>query len=237
VYNRICQHRLNGIKTPLTQALPAIMKKIPLYILFFVSFLTNIACNGQEKVLNHEFEPTASDFKIVKWNIEKNENFEYHLTETIDSKNRVTELKLYKNGKADFEHLCYLQTWIKYEYPNEFTIIQTNLNRNGIPEANIECELASKVIYHLSENKRKIIKTESEYKFDHKPYLKNGWKEKEITETINELIANEETSEIIDFYSKSFSKLNGIYPVSSEFDIEKFYFSELEKKEILNGIK
>ncbi|MGZ0016944.1 hypothetical protein [Yeosuana sp. AK3] len=213
------------------------MKKIPLHILIFVSFLMNISCNGQEKIVNHQFEPTASDFRISKWNIKQNETSDYYLTEKIDSQNRVTELKFYKNGKNDFDHLCYLQTWVKYEYPNDFTIVQTNLNINGIPEANIECELASKVTYHLSENKKRIIKTESEYKFDQTPYLKNGWTEKEIIELVKELKVNEKTAYIIDFYSKSSSKLNGIFPVSSEFDIEQFYFSELEKEKILIGIK
>ena len=213
------------------------MKKIPLQILIFVSLLMNLSCSGQEKKLNHEFEPTASDFRISKWNLKQTETTEYYLTEKIDSQNRVTELKFYKNGQNDFVHLCYLQTWIKYEYPNDSTIIQTNLNPKGIPEANIECGLASKVIYHLSENKKRIKKTESEYKFDQTPYLKNGWTEKEIVELIKELKSTEKTANIIDFYSKSTSKLNGIFPVSSEFDIEQYYFSELEKEKILIGIK
>ena len=213
------------------------MKKIPLQILIFVSLLMNVSCSGQEKILKHEFEPTASDFRISKWNLKQTETNEYYLTEKIDSQNRVTELKFYKNGENDFDHLCYLQTWIKYEYPNDSTIVQTNLNLKGIPEANIECELASKVIYHLSENKKRIKKTESEYKFDQTPYLKNGWTEKEIVELIKELKSTEKTANIIDFYSKSTSKLNGIFPVSSEFDIEQYYFSELEKEKILIGIK
>ena len=213
------------------------MKKIPLQILIFVSLLMNLSCSGQEKILKHEFEPTASDFRISKWNLKQTETNEYYLTEKVDSQNRVTELKFYKNGENDFDHLCYLQTWIKYEYPNDSTIVQTNLNIKGIPEANIECELASKVIYHLSENKKRIKKTESEYKFDQTPYLKNGWTEKEIVELIKELKSTEKTANIIDFYSKSTSKLNGIFPVSSEFDIEQYYFSELEKEKILIGIK
>tara|TARA_B110000908_G_C10036484_1_gene349785 strand:+ start:9 stop:698 length:690 start_codon:yes stop_codon:yes gene_type:complete len=219
-----------------TTTLPAIMKKIPLQILIFVSLLMNVSCSGQEKILNHEFEPTASDFRITKWNLKQTETTEYYLTEKIDSQNRVTELKFYKNGKNNFDHLCYLQTWIKYEYPNDFTIIQTNLNNNGIAEANIECELASKVIYHLSQNKKIIVKTESEYKFDQEPYLKNGWTKKELLQTIKQLKENEQTSLMVDYFSKSSSKLNGIFPISSEFNLEEFYFSELEKDKILSGI-
>jgi hypothetical protein len=217
--------------------LPRIMTKISLKILIFVSFIMNISCNGQEKNLSHQFRPTASDFKITKWNLKQNQISDYYLNEKIDKQNRVKELKFYKNGKNDFNHLCYLQTWIKYEYPNDSTIIQTNLNNKGIPEANIECELASKVIYHLSEDKKRITKTESEYKFDKTPYLKNGWTENEIVKLVKELKANEKTAYTIDFYSKSFSKLNGIFPVSSEFVLEQFYFTKVEKEKILIGIK
>jgi hypothetical protein len=213
------------------------MKKIPLQILFFVSFIMNLSCNGQERILKHEFEPTASDFRISKWNLKQNETSDYYLTEKVDSQNRVIELKFYKKSKSDFDHLCYLQTWIKYEYPNDFTIIQTNLNSNGVPEANIECEIASKIIYHLSNDKKRILKTEFEYKFDQTPYLKNGWKEEAIIKLIKELKANEKTANIIDYYSKSFAKMNGIFPVNSEFNIEQFYFSELEKERILIGVK
>ena len=104
------------------------MTKTSLKILIFVSFTMNISCNGQEKNLNHQFEPTASDFGITKWNLKQNETSDYYLNEKIDNKNRVTELKFYKNSENDFNRLCYLQTWIKYKYPNDSTIIQTNLN-------------------------------------------------------------------------------------------------------------
>lgn len=212
------------------------MKKISLLLLVIVSFLS-IDLNGQEKILNHKFGQTASDFRIVKWDLQQNEISNYNLIEKVDSQNRVIELKFLEDGKNDFDHLCYLPTWIKYEYPNDSTIIQTNLNSDGVPEANIECELPSKVIYHLSSNKKKIVKTESEYKFDQTSYLKNGWKEKELIELVKELKANEKNADIIDFYSKSLSKLNGIFPISSEFDIEHFYFSELEKEKVIIGIK
>jgi len=213
------------------------MKKIPLQILFFLLFLMNISCNGQEKIIYHEFEPTASDFRITKWNLLEKELSNYYLSEKIDSKNRVTELKFYKNEQNDFEYLCFLPTWIKYEYPNDKMIIQTNLNYEGVPESNIECELPSKIIYHLSENQKEIVKTEYEYEFDHKPYLKIGWTEKYIKQLIDELKSYEKNSNLVDSYSKSLVKLNGIFPVSNEFDLKIFYFSELEKEKIKDGIK
>jgi hypothetical protein len=213
------------------------MKKNLLTILIFVSFLMNINCNGQENISYHKFEPTASDFGITKWDISQKDSSYYYLTEKVDSKNRVTELKFYENGKSSFDHLCYLQTWVKYEYPDDTTIIQTNLNSEGIPEANIECELPSKIIYHLSENKKSIISTEYEYEFDHIHYQKIGWTKEFLSGIITELESHESNASIIDFYSKSLNKLNGIFPVNNEFDIDTFYFSTLEKEKIINGIK
>ena len=143
----------------------------------------NLSCSGQEKILKHEFEPTASDFRISKWNLKQTETNEYYLTEKIDSQNRVTELKFYKNGENDFDHLCYLQTWIKYEYPNDSTIVQTNLNLKGIPEANIECETPSATTYFLSSDGMTIKDSQSKYEFDPKPYYEIGWT-KEFLENV-----------------------------------------------------
>jgi len=104
-----------------------------------------------------------------------------------------------ENGKSSFDHLCYLQTWVKYEYPDDTTIIQTNLNSEGIPEANIECELPSKIIYHLSENKKSIVSTEYEYEFDHIHYQKIGWTKEFLSGIITELESHESNASIIDF--------------------------------------
>ena len=213
------------------------MKKITIQILVSLLFLMTLSCNRQEKIIYHEFEPTASDFSITKWNLNQKDSSYYYLTEKVDFKNRVIELKFYENGKSNFDYLCYLQTWVKYEYPDETTIIQTNLNRKGIPEANIECELPSKIIYHLSENKKYIVSTECEYEYDHKHYQKLGWTKKNISEIITELELDKSNASIIDFYSKSLNKLSGIFPVDKEFDIETYYFSPLEKEKIIIGIK
>ena len=213
------------------------MKKPLLNILNLFFILISFSCSGQEKILYHEFVPSASDFGISKWNINQNDLSAYYLTEKIDSKNRVIELKFYEDGKNNFKHLCYLSTWIKFEYPNKRTIIQYNLNPDGIPEANIECELPSKIIYHLSENQKIIIKTESEYEFDKNYYLKIGWTNEFIEELLNGLKSEQRTAFVIEFYLKSWTKLNGIFPVSTEFDLDHFYFNELEKEKVINGIK
>jgi len=213
------------------------MKKRYFLILTLFLFLFNVSCIGQEKKYYHEFEPTASDFGITKWNIKQIDSVNYYVSERIDSENRVIELKFYENGKNNFSHLCYLQTWVKYEYPNDTTIIQLNLNDKGVPEANIECELPSKITYHLSADQKLILRTEYEYDFDHSHYKNIGWTEEFISKILLELKSQESNAFLIDFYSKSFEKLNGIFPVNNEYDIETFYFSKLEKEKITSGIK
>ncbi|WP_373060315.1 hypothetical protein [Zunongwangia sp. H14] len=209
------------------------MRKILTLILIIIS----LQIYSQERLFYHQFEPTASDFKVVKWNIKKDSLPPHYFTEKIDSDNRVTELKFYKDGKNNFDHLCYLITWIKFEYPNAETIIQLNLNDKGIPEANFECGLPSRTTYYLSKDQREIIKSEDEFKFNYTPYLKNNWTKKEIEKVINELKSEEETASIVNYYSKSFYKLNNIFPVDNEFDITIFYFSDLEKENVINGLK
>ena len=213
------------------------MKKRHFLILTLLLFLLNVRCIGQEKKFYHEFEPTASDFRITKWNIKQIDSVNYYVSEQIDSENRVIELKFYENGKNNFSHLCYLQTWVKYEYPNDTTIIQLNLNDKGVPEANIECELPSKITYHLSADQKLILRTEYEYDFDHSHYDNIGWTEEFISKLLSELKSQQRNAFLIDFYSKSLGKLNGVFPVNNEFDIETFYFSKLEKEKIKSGIE
>jgi hypothetical protein len=213
------------------------MKKRHFPILTLFLFLLNVSCIRQKKKYYHEFEPTASEFRITKWNIKQIDSVNYYVSEQIDSENRVIELKFYENGKNNFSHLCYLQTWVKYEYPNDTTIIQLNLNNKNVPEANIECESPSKITYHLSADQKLILRTEYEYDFDHSHYENIGWTEEFISKILSELKSQESSASLINFYSKSFEKLNGIFPVNNEFDIKTFYFSKLEKEKVKSGIK
>ncbi len=156
-----------------------------------------------------------------------------YVIETIDSQNRVTELKFMLNGKLNNESLCYLTAWLKYDYPNDTTIVLSYLNANGIPEANIECETPSSTTYFLSSDRKKIKDSQTEYEFDPEPYYQIGWTKEFLKNVLVELKENNEMISLcIDYYSKSKTKLNGIFPVSAEFDLGKHYFNETEKKEI-----
>lgn len=215
------------------------MKKRILRFLVFTLIILNFSCEKKEEIIYHEFEQTASDFRIVKWNVDKNNLPDYYLAEKIDDLGRVTELKFYKNGESSFNALCYLSTWLKYEYSDNNTVIEYNLNEKGEPESNIECELPSKTVYFLSPDNKIILKTEFDYKIDKEHYENLGWTDEFIDKIILELKSYDKDKEVrlIDYYSKSFSKLNGIYPTSQNFDISDFYISPLEKEEIEKILK
>ena len=200
---------------------------------FIFTFLVSQAVQGQQ-TLYHEYYESASDFVITKWNCDKNDLSNMYVIETIDRNNRVTELKFMHKGNLNNGSLCYLSTWLKYDYPNDTTIVLSYLNENGKPEANIECETPSATTYFLSSDGMTIKDSQSKYEFDPKPYYEIGWTKEFLENVIIELKANNKTtSPFIDYYSKSKSKFNGVFPVSNEFDIEKQYFNETEKKEII----
>jgi len=203
-----------------------------LAIQFFLIFHILTGCYGQTKTIYHEYEPTASDFAIIKWNISKDKLPKNYLAETIDSHGRVIELKFFENNSSMFDRLCYLSPWIKYEYPNDTTIIEHYLNGIGLPESGLECEMPSKVTYHLNKDKDLILNTQPEYLLDTTLYLANGWTLNSINEALIGVKENQKTYAIVDYFSKSKAKLNGKFPVSRDFDIKVFYFNITEKPEI-----
>ncbi len=190
-------------------------------LFIFSLVLYSSVCFGQKTVF-HKYYESESDCHIIQWKINKNKLPNYYLQETVDTLNRVTELKFISNGKIEDFHLCYLHSWIKYEYPNDTTIIEYYLNSSGKENAVIECDMPSKTTFLLSKNKRTILETNSEYKFNRELYLQNGWTEKELKTAIEELESEKITDRFVSYYKMSYYKLNGIFPVSKDFNIESF---------------
>ena len=207
------------------------------HILTSLLILTGILSYGQIKQYFHEFYETASDIHISKWNIDKENLPLAYVMETVDSKNRVIELKFFTNKSLNYDHLCYIYVWIKYEYPDENTIIEYYLDSNGEENAEIECEMPSKTIFKLSKDNREILNTKSEYNIDREFYLNNGWSEKELNGIIKSLKSENSQDRIVDYYSKSYYKLNKIFPISKDFKIEQYLFSEKEKEQIIKSLK
>ena len=205
------------------------------HLLFFSLVLYGSVCFGQKTVF-HKYYETESDYHISQWKINKNKLPNWYLQETVDSVNRVIELKLFNNGRVEDNNLCYLHTWIKYEYPNDTTIIEYYLNSSGEEDAVFECDMPSKTIFFLSKDKRTILKTISEYNFDEEFYLQNGWTGEELKKVIDKLKSEDGTDRFVSYYKMSYYKLNGIFPISKDFTIEHFLFSDKEKRQILKSI-
>jgi len=207
------------------------------HILISILISSVIISFGQTKQVFHKFYETASDIHISEWNIDKENLPLAYVQETVDSINRVIELKFFTNKSLKYEHLCYISVWIKYEYPDENTIIEYYLDSNGEENAEFECDMPSKTIFKLSKDKRKIINTKSEYNINREFYLNKGWNEKELNEIIESLKSGNSIDRVISYYDKSYYKLNKIFPISKDFQIEQFSFSKNEKEEILKSIK
>ena len=191
-----------------------------------------------QNTIYHEFEPTASDYKILKWNINKNNLPRLYVEEYVDKLGRVTELKFCKNGKVWPGQLCYLDSWIKYQYPNDSTIISISFDSKGNQGGSFECENPYKVIYHLSKDKRIILRTNEEYFIgDTTWYIKHGWTKEKLEKEIKSLLSEQKTHPIINAYNKSFNKLNGIFPISKVFDSQYHIGNSPEGIEIGKALK
>ena len=210
------------------------MKNLTIYFSLIIIFLS---CNkATEKILIHEFTPTASSWNVLNWNT-INEKNPFQIRETIDSQNRVIKLEFLKDGKEYEDALCYLPTLVEYEYqPNE---IIEKLFINGKEMEATECEIHFKTIYHLKNNY--ITKVETFRKFDTINFSKNELKELRKYVTEYELkVCNDSTNTEIDFYYYSFSKMNGIYPTNPnyKYDSNNYYYGDKpESESIIKGIK
>ncbi len=201
-----------------------------------ISLILLISCEEKDNYLYHEIERTSSSFNIVKWKINKNNLPDFYIKEKFDNDGRVIELMFFENGEVKFNEHCYTSGWIKFEYPNDSTILQLNLNEKGHPEGDLECELPSKTIYHISNDKKKILKVDFEYEINEEIYLKNGISMDELNRLKLQLKEYDKDKKIgfVDAYSMSFKKLNGVFPTSNDFNLSDYFFSPKEKTEIMN---
>ncbi len=179
-----------------------------------------------QTTIYHEYEPTASDFMILRWNINPDNLPSWYIQENVDEFGRVIELKFYENGKIKSEDLlCYLEAWLKYEYPNDTTIILYALDSNGDKGGNFECESPYKITYILSNDKRTIVNYKTEYNIDTTLLINAGWTKEKIEKALNSMQKNQTVPSIIGGYLESFSKLGGLFPISKDF-IPKYYVND-----------
>lgn len=194
--------------------------------------------DNQTTFLYHEFEPTASDFRILKRNISKEDLPHYYVIESVDLKGRVIELKFCDQGGVISDNLCYLTPWYKFEYPNENTIIVHHFESDGSKQSVFECDTWYKTTYTIDNTKTRILDSEIEYDFDIEKlanYLE--WTVEEVNSDLKKRYDNQPKPIIIIGYGKSYSKLNGKFPIREEFEIEDFSYTGLEYEEMKEIIK
>ena len=190
-----------------------------------------------ERILIHEFSPTASSWNVEKWNVDEKTNG-YFIRETVDSKNRVIKLEFMKDQEVITNRLCYLPTVVEYQYYSDKII--EKLYVNGKPMEATECEMHYKAVYHLKNNY--IEKIEKFRKFDTINYSDKEIIElKKYTPEYTFINCDDDDSNYeIEFYYHSFSKMDGIYPVNTnyKYDSEHYYYGdEPEAESIINGIE
>lgn len=111
----------------------------------------SIATNSYgQKILYHEYSPTASDWDVIEWNTKKNPEKDFILKEYVDEKGRVTALDFLKDNKLLENYLCYLPNKITFEYYDN-KIVETLYQSYEFPVAT-DCEMWYKSIYHLNED-------------------------------------------------------------------------------------
>ena len=197
--------------------------------------MTRIAF-GQQHVLYHQYAETASSWDIIRWNLRDTANVIYKLKEVVDEKGRVKELDFLEQGHLVDDYLCYLANRVTYEYKRNEIIERLFQGRQEMLAT--ECEGAYKTIYHL-DKQNFITKVETFSKYDFTGLDSSQVKQvKEWAQPYK--VETPDSGQLqVDYYEYSFAKMNGIYPVSRNFQLTEdgYYGDEPEKSGIIKGIK
>jgi len=189
-----------------------------------------INSNGQDKISYHNCRITdPGDFIVEKWNAPKDSLSRAYIKETSDSKGRVIELKFLLDNSFDYTVECGGCKWLKYEYPNDSTIIEYTLDEQGKQVVEFFCDVPYKTIYHLSKDQKLVLGIENKFLVDTAFYLKLGKSLKELDAELQKAEMDKSPS-IVSSYIKSFNKLNGIFPVTKDFKLNNYGQSDEEMK-------
>jgi hypothetical protein len=191
---------------------------------------------GQNKVLFHEYSPTASSWDILEWNLPDTTGKVWVLKETVDKEDRVIELEFLKDGKLIPDPLCYLANRVTFKY-EDGKIIETLFSGQKHLLAT-DCEMPYKTIYHLDKD-NKIEKMETFAEFDYAAVDSATIEQLKEWVPEHKIIEAKEGQLQVDYFYHSFAKMNGIYPVSNGYElIEDYYYGdEPEKSSIKEGLK
>ena len=203
-------------------------------LLIIICLLNSCNSKKNKTILFHHYSTTASNLDIIQWDLKDTINIFGVLKETVDSKGRVVKLEFLNSSSS----LCYLANIITYEYKRD-SIIEILYKENKKLLAN-DCEMYYKSIYHLDSYKFiKKIERFSKYDFSNIDSTEiEKWK-KWVPEHRIELPDSNNMLQI-DYYYHSFAKMNGKYPVSSNYILDEghyYYGDEPEKSSIKKGLK
>lgn len=206
--------------------------------LFFLIFLITYNSYGQ-KIIYHEFSPTASDWDIIEWNTKKNPEKDFILKEYVDEKGRVTELEFLKDNNLLQNYLCYLPNIITFEYYDN-KIVETLYQSNEFPFAT-DCEMWYKSIYHLNkDNTIESVERLSIFDFSGmNSHEIDSLKKHPLPEHFIEALEGTNMLQL-DYYYYSFAKMNGIYPVCKNYifdENDEYFENEPERSSIKQSLK
>ena len=178
---------------------------------------------SQEKTYYHIIMTTDSHIILNQWRVDFNDKGDNYIIETLDTQNRVKEIRLIENGKL-YNSDCYNVSIIKFEYKQD-TIIQFNMINDSVYSAGIECGEPSKIVYILENNKIKNCLGFIDYDI----YLKGDFQlepdyriqlEKDKMENKNGIKLDYKT---IWGYQFSSIKYAGFLPVREAFSFDNYY--------------
>ena len=108
-------------------------------LILIAIFCLNISGICQTEKYYHKFRGTDSFIKITDWQVGFENKGDSYIIETVDSQNRVIELRFIFYGYL-FGSNCYDSSIIKFEYKGD-SIIQYNMVNDSTYSSDIECGL------------------------------------------------------------------------------------------------
>jgi hypothetical protein len=190
-------------------------------IIIFSFILINISGLSQETKYYHKFKTSSSFIRLTEWRVNFENKGEKYIIETVDSLNRVEELRLIVNGDL-YRKGCYNVAIIKFEYKND-SIIQYNMLDDLSYSTGIECGDVSKTVYILENDK---IKKSIDYIF-YDEYLNSDY---DLEPDFRTQLENDKEKNKDGFkghanfvwgYQFSSSKYKGFLPVRDSFAFEE----------------
>ena len=190
-----------------------------------------------QKTLYHKCEKDdPGEFHIIQWDIPHKSLPEFYIKEIIDKKGRVKELKFLSHNSIKYSVECGIYKWVKFEYPNDTTIVELYLTSRGKCFSDFECGEPCQATYYLSKDQNKILDWKFSYVVDTSYYLKHGMKLEEIHNAIIGLTMEQIEIDCLYYYSKSKAKLHGKFPISSKFALNADSFGVHETDEIKKAL-